>query len=332
MRAAARRSSSSRRAAANPAASPAAPAARPQLVLRCSRAASRPVISRSLLDSLADVRAAYLDHDPGPGHQGRRVDLGDGRGGDRLPVEAGEHLVHLRSQLGPQHLLDRGPRDPGRVVLQAAQLAGELGREKIPAGGQHLPELDEGDPAVLHGQPHRAGQPGPALRRGQLGPAPAPRIRQQPPPRQDPADLPVATGPAHPPSRGAQHVDRPGHRPAGHQRLGDDQEDHAGQQRDDRPEDHEPQGRQRAALPGKPRAADHGRDDRREHQHRDDAGRQRARHRHAHADQPAHDKREQKQGQGGPDDQRGPRQSGHGALRPSRARARSPSGFSTSSS
>ena len=143
---------------------------------------------------------------------------------------------------GRRHLLDPGPRDPGRVVLQAAQLAGELRREKIAAGGQHLPELDEGDPAVLHGQPHRAGQPGPALRRGQLGPAPAPRIRQQPPPRQDPADLPVAPRPAHPPSHGPQHVDRPGHRSARHQRLRDDQENHAGQQRDDHPDPPTPGG------------------------------------------------------------------------------------------
>ena len=202
LRASTRRSSSSRSAAANPAASPAAPTARPQLVLRSSRAASRPMISRSLLDSLADVRPAYLDHHPGAGQQSRRVDLGDGRGGDRLPVEAGELLVHLRSQLGPQHLLDRGPGNSGRVVLQAAQLADELGREKITPGGQHLPELDEGDPAVLHGQSDRAGQPGPALRRGQLRPASAPLVGQQPAPREDPADLPVAPGPAHPPSRG----------------------------------------------------------------------------------------------------------------------------------
>src|ERR1022692_4210043 len=48
LRASTRRSSSSRRAPANPAASPAAPTARPQLVLRSSRAASRRVISRSL--------------------------------------------------------------------------------------------------------------------------------------------------------------------------------------------------------------------------------------------------------------------------------------------
>ena len=48
LRASIRRLSSSRRAPANPAASPVAPTARPQLVLRSSRAASRPVISRSL--------------------------------------------------------------------------------------------------------------------------------------------------------------------------------------------------------------------------------------------------------------------------------------------
>src|ERR1019366_4207751 len=103
LRASTRRSSSSRRAPANPAASPAVPTARPQLVLRSSLAASRPAMCRSLSP------------------------------------------VWLTS---------------GRVVSQAARLADELRREEIPAGGQHLPELDEGDPAVLHGQAHRAGQPG----------------------------------------------------------------------------------------------------------------------------------------------------------------------------
>jgi hypothetical protein len=81
---------------------------------------------------LADVGAAYLDHDPGPGHQGRRVDLGDRRGGDRLGVEAGEQLADLSSQFRPQHVLDRGPRDPAasscRRLSSAVNSAGRRSR------------------------------------------------------------------------------------------------------------------------------------------------------------------------------------------------------------
>jgi hypothetical protein len=284
------------------------------------------------LHDLADLRPAHLYYDPVPGPERRRVHLGDRRRGQRLPVEADEQLTHLGAQLGSQHLLDRGPGDFGRVVLQPAQLADELGWEQIAAGGQHLPELDEGDPAVLQGQPHRASQPGPALRGGQLGPAPAMRIGQQSPPRQDPADLPVAARPAHPPTHPAHEVSRPGQRPARHQHLGDDQENHADHQRDDHSENHEPQGRQHAALVGECRAADHGRDDRREDQERDDAGRQRAQHRHAHPDQASHPEHEQHHRQGSRGGQQRPVHSRHGAIRPSPAPAGSPSEFSTSSS
>jgi hypothetical protein len=50
----------------------------------------------------------------------------------------------------------------GRVILQAAEFADELGREKITTGREHLPQLDERDPAVFQGQAQRTGQPGPA--------------------------------------------------------------------------------------------------------------------------------------------------------------------------
>ena len=224
--------------------------------------------------------------------------LGDGRRGKRLTIEAGEQLAHLSAQLGPQHLLDPGPGDFGRVVLQAAQLADELRREKITASGQHLPELDEGDPAVLHGQAHRAGQPGPALGRGQLGPASAPHVRHQAAPHQDPADLPVAPRPAHPPVHVAQHVERPRHRPARHQRLGHDQEHHADHQRDRHAQDHEPQLGQDARSLCDHRAAD-GRDYWRGDQERQDACDQRAQEREPQSQQPPGTDREHQHGQRG---------------------------------
>jgi len=52
--------------------------------------------------------------------------LGDRRGCDRLGVEAGEQLADLSSQFGPQHLLDRGPRDPGWLQEWSRQIGAEL--------------------------------------------------------------------------------------------------------------------------------------------------------------------------------------------------------------
>jgi hypothetical protein len=96
------------------------------------------------------------------------VHLGDRGGGQGPTVEVGEHLVDRAAQLGGQRLLDLLPRGRGDVVLELLQLLDELHREQIWAGGQHLAELDEGDPALVERPPHRPGQPHPAPRCVQL--------------------------------------------------------------------------------------------------------------------------------------------------------------------
>jgi hypothetical protein len=132
------------------------------------------------LDHRPDPGALDLDRHLRPGPQPGRVHLGDRGGGQRLPVEVGEHLVDRPAQVGRQHLLDLLPGGRGDVVLESLQLLDDLGGEQVRAGGQHLTELDEGDPGLLQRQPDRAGQPLPPGRGVQLGPPPAPRYGLRP--------------------------------------------------------------------------------------------------------------------------------------------------------
>jgi hypothetical protein len=203
------------------------------------------------VDHATYVRAAHLDRHPVPRGKRRRVDLRDRGRCDRLLVKAREHLIQVGAQLGAEHAGDLRPGHLGGIILQMTQLADELGRDQVPAGGYHLAQLDERDPAVLQGQPERPGQPGPPFGGGKLRTAPAAQVGQQSAADQDPADLRVAAGAAQLPAQAAQHVQRAGQRSARHQRLGDDQENHAHQQRDNHAEEHEQQ-----AGKGGPRPAD----------------------------------------------------------------------------
>ncbi|MOA08739.1 hypothetical protein D3C78_1285300 [compost metagenome] len=69
--------------------------------------------------------------------------LGHRGGGQRLALEAAEHLVDGRAEL----LLDQRHRLLGRerrhLVLQVRQLVGDVRRQQVAAGGQQLAELDE---------------------------------------------------------------------------------------------------------------------------------------------------------------------------------------------
>ncbi len=223
-------------------------------------------------DHAGHVRPAHLDGHPVPGRQRRPVHLGDRGGRDRLGVEAGELLGHRPAERGFQHLADVRPRHLGRVILKPAQLADELRRQQVPPRGKHLPELDEGDPAVLEGQPERASQPRPSLRGAQLRPPAAAQVGDQPMTGEYPDDLRVAARPAGHPPRAAQHVQRTRQRAARHQRLRYDQEDHAHQHRDDDAEEDEPQARQDARMLRRDRGARHRRDDRRGDKKRDERG------------------------------------------------------------
>ena len=250
------------------------------------------------LDHAAHVRPAHLDDHLVPGGERRGVHLGDGGRGYRLAVEGGEHVVHPAAQFVPEHARHLRPGHSGGIILETAQLGDELGRQQVTPGGQHLAQLDERDPAVLQGQPERPGQAGAPLGGGQLRPAAAAQVGQQPVPDQDAADLRIAAGPARLPAQAAQHVQRAGQRTAGHQGLGDDQENHADQQRDDHAEDHEPQLRQNALVTGDRGAAD-GRDDRRGGKEGDEAGQQRPERRQRQAYEPPHAEREHGHREGG---------------------------------
>ncbi|OSM01499.1 hypothetical protein MAIT1_05315 [Magnetofaba australis IT-1] len=95
--------------------------------------------------------AAILGH--------RMMHLSDGGGGHRLGIEAGVERLQWRAQLqrhGFAHLIK--PKRRHRV-LQAFELLPHIVGQHVQAGGEHLPEFDEGGPQLLDGQtqPRRLG-------------------------------------------------------------------------------------------------------------------------------------------------------------------------------
>ena len=60
------------------------------------------------------------------------MDLGDGRGGERRPVEAGEELVERAAQVRLDHGPDRLEGFGRHPVAEEAELADQFGREKRP--------------------------------------------------------------------------------------------------------------------------------------------------------------------------------------------------------
>jgi hypothetical protein len=205
------------------------------------------------LDRGLDPGPLDLDRDLGPGPQPGRVHLGDRGGGQGPPVEVGEQLGDRPAQLGHEDLLDLVPGGRGDVVLEPSQLVHDLPREQVRAGGQHLAELDEGDPGLLQGLPRGAGQALPAGRGVQLGPSPpAPQVRAQAVADRDPADLGVAAGPGQPAPQRPPQLQRPRQRAARHQGLGHDQEHHGHHQRRRPGQEQEPQRGGRPATPDGP--------------------------------------------------------------------------------
>ena len=95
----------------------------PNTVRRCATFASERERGEIALDHFLDARALHL-HDDGLARvQPRAVGLTDRRGREWLPVELGEDLLDLGTELGFEHrlhLLHRDRRDP---VLQGAELA-----------------------------------------------------------------------------------------------------------------------------------------------------------------------------------------------------------------
>ena len=102
-----------------------------------------------LLDHLRDVGPQHLDRDRRSVGQLGEVHLRHRRARDRRPVERPEHGVH-RLPVQPrefrEHLFRRERR---HAVLQLGELVGDVLRQQVAPGRQHLPELDEDRPEVL---------------------------------------------------------------------------------------------------------------------------------------------------------------------------------------
>ena len=95
-------------------------------------------------EGMLDAGAQHLDRHFLAGNRGGEMDLGDRGGGDGVDVEAGKKLGQRLFELGldDRHRLFAG--EGGQAVLQLGQILGDLLAHQIRAGGERLPELDEG--------------------------------------------------------------------------------------------------------------------------------------------------------------------------------------------
>ena len=97
-------------------------------------------------DDRCNAGAQDFDCHFGAVRQLGEVHLGDGRGGDRLALEADEDFVHRLAVGGLQLGEGFGAGERRDTVLQPGQLFGDGRRQQVAAGGQHLAELDEDRP------------------------------------------------------------------------------------------------------------------------------------------------------------------------------------------
>ncbi|MCY1205597.1 hypothetical protein D9M72_171490 [compost metagenome] len=105
-----------------------------------------------LADDRPQVGADHLHHHFLAAFQLGSVDLGHRGRGQRLDVEAGEHLADPGAQLflDTRDGLLRGERR--YLVLQAGQFIGDIGRHQVAASGEQLAELDEDRAEVFQRQ------------------------------------------------------------------------------------------------------------------------------------------------------------------------------------
>ena len=77
------------------------------------------------------------------------MDLGDGRCGQGLVIDGGEHLTRVAAELLGDHFLDHGPGFGRDLIATPFELRHELRREDPIARCHNLPELDVRRPEVL---------------------------------------------------------------------------------------------------------------------------------------------------------------------------------------
>ena len=103
-------------------------------------------------DDRPQPRADHLDHHVFAAVQARGVHLGDRGRGQRLLLEAGEHLGNGRAQLFLDQCHGPGRLERRHLVLQQRQFVGDVLGQQDAAGGENLPELDEHRAQVLQRQ------------------------------------------------------------------------------------------------------------------------------------------------------------------------------------
>jgi len=77
------------------------------------------------------------------------VNLSDRRGGDGTLLEVREQLSDREAEILLDDLLDVGEGERADIVLKAAELGDDVGREHVGPCRQQLPELDEGRPELV---------------------------------------------------------------------------------------------------------------------------------------------------------------------------------------
>ena len=97
------------------------------------------------------ARSLHLHDDVLAGRQGRAVHLRDRTGGERLGVDALEHVVPGDAQLLLHHLDHLRLGERRHVVAQRGELVDVLRRHEVGTSGEHLAELAEGRAELFEG-------------------------------------------------------------------------------------------------------------------------------------------------------------------------------------
>ncbi|MEJ7704604.1 MAG: hypothetical protein WKF47_13450 [Geodermatophilaceae bacterium] len=181
------------------------------------------------------------------------IDLRDGGGGQRSPVEFGKDLTQRSAQFGDQYLFDVCPVGWSDLILESAELIHDSRGDHIGTRREQLAELDEGDTGLVQCQPQGRGQLGLLGWILRARSPPATQVGAQPMPYGDSQDLDVPLAAGDPAAHVAAKIPDPRQRSGGHQSLGDNQEHQADQDRD---QHHERQERHASAHAQGDRAKD----------------------------------------------------------------------------
>jgi hypothetical protein len=107
-------------------------------------------------DQLVDPGPLHLQDDRGAVGAPGRVRLRKRRAGQRLGIDALEHLAGVLAEFFGQQGLDGRPRRGGHPVLQLGQFGGHRRGQQVGPGGQHLAELDEDRAGLFQRRPQPA--------------------------------------------------------------------------------------------------------------------------------------------------------------------------------